>query len=144
MSLDAEHFQALAGFRLAMRRFLAAAEGLSKTAGITQQQYQALLAVRAWPGRDMTISDLASELLLTHHATVQLVNRMAQVGMILRHPSSVDRRQVLLRLTPEGFAMVQDLAEQHLCEILKQGPLITRSLRRLRQLAPGADDAAEV
>jgi DNA-binding MarR family transcriptional regulator len=139
MSLDAEHFRALAGYRLAMRRFMAAAEGISKGAGLTQQHYQVLLAIRAWPGETMTIGDLAGELLLTHHATVQLLNRMQKAGLVARTPSSTDRRQVLLQLTDDGETVLQQVAVLHMREILRQEGQITRSLRRLRRLASGPD-----
>ncbi|HEY2706797.1 MAG TPA: MarR family transcriptional regulator [Caulobacteraceae bacterium] len=142
MSLDSESYQSLAGFRLALRRFLAAAEAISKTAGVTQQQYQALLAIRTWPSEAMTMGDLAGELLLTHHAAVQLVNRMAAAGLAMRTPSPSDRRSVLLRLTPSGEALVERLAGLHLEEVLRQEPRLTHSLRRLKRLAPGDEDVA--
>jgi DNA-binding MarR family transcriptional regulator len=142
MSLDAERYQSLAGFRLALRRFLAAAEGISKAAGVTQQQYQALLAIKTWPSQAMTMGDLAEQLLLTHHAAVQLVDRMTRAGVAERTPSSVDRRSVLLRLTPEGEALVERLAALHLGEVLRQEPQLTRSLRRLKRISVEGQDAA--
>jgi DNA-binding MarR family transcriptional regulator len=143
MGLDSESYQSLAGFRLALRRFLAAAENISKAAGITQQQYQALLAIRTWPSAVMTMSDLAEQLLLTHHAAVQLVNRISAGGLVERAPSSADRRAVLLKLTPEGDALMQKLAAEHLEEVLRQEPQLTRSLRRLRRLASDGEDPQE-
>ena len=143
MSLDTECYQGLAGFRLALRRFMAAAEAISKTAGVTQQQDQALLAIKTWPSQTMTMGDLAEQLMLTHHAAVQLVNRMTKAGVAERAPSSTDRRSVLLRLTPAGEALIDRLAGLHLSEILRQEPQITRSLRRLRRVSsePGADNS---
>jgi DNA-binding MarR family transcriptional regulator len=143
MPLDTAHYQALAGFRLALRRFLAAAEGISKAAGLTQQQYQALLAIKTWPSETMTMGDLAEQLLLTHHAAVQLVDRMTKAGVAERVPSSTDRRSVILRLTPQGEALVDQLAALHLREVLRQEPQLTRSLRRLRQLAAASDGAGD-
>ena len=133
MKLGAEHYQALAGFRLALRQFLAASEGISRSSGITQQQYQAMLAIKTWPSQVMNMSDLADQLLLTHHATVQLVNRLTKANLAKRTPSKVDRRSVLLTLTPNGEAMVDRLASEHLREVLRQEPQLSRSLRRLRR-----------
>src|ERR1700733_8915240 len=133
MSLDSERYQGLAGFRLALRRFLAASEAISRAAGVTQQQYQALLAIKTWPSQSMTMGDLAEQLLLTHHAAVQLVNRMSKAGIAARAPSPTDRRSVLGRLTPAGEALVDRLAALHLREVLRQEPQLTRSLRRLRR-----------
>ena len=140
MSLDSERYQGLAGFRLALRRFLAASEAISQAAGVTQQQYQALLAIKTWPTQSMTMGDLAEQLLLTHHAAVQLVDRMAKAGIAQRAPSSTDRRSVLLKLTADGEALVDRLAAQHLEEVLRQEPRLTRSLRRLRRVSSEPDD----
>src|ERR1700693_4400471 len=106
MSLDSERYQGLAGFRLALRRFLAASEAISKAGGVTQQQYQALLAIKTWPEAAMMIRDLADQLLLTHHAAVQLVNRLESAKLVERRRSPNDGRSVLLGLTPPGEALV--------------------------------------
>jgi DNA-binding MarR family transcriptional regulator len=139
MALDQEQYGGLAGFRLALRRFLAASEAISRTAGVTQQQYQALLAIKTWPGEAMTMKDLAEQLLLTHHAAVQLVNRLAKLGVADRTPSSNDRRSVLLKLTPEGRALIDTLAARHLEQIMRQEPLLSESLRRLRRMSSDDD-----
>jgi DNA-binding MarR family transcriptional regulator len=123
-----------------MRRFLAASEAISRAAGVTQQQYQALLAIQAWSPEAMTMKDLADQLLLTHHAAVQLVNRLTKAGLAARAPSPSDGRSVLLQLTPAGTALVDALASQHLEEMLRQEPLLTRSLRKLRRM--GAEQEA--
>jgi DNA-binding MarR family transcriptional regulator len=134
MTLDPEHYEGLAGFRYALRRFLAASEAVSRRAGVTQQQYQAMLAVRTWPSEIMTMKDLAEQLLLTHHATVQLVNRLARAALVERTPSPTDRRSVLLKLTPDGRELVDTLASRHLEEVLRQEPLLAKSLRQLRRM----------
>jgi DNA-binding MarR family transcriptional regulator len=143
MPSDAERYQGLAGFRLALRQFVAASEAISKRAGVTQQQYQAMLAIRTWPTKTMTVKDLSEELLLTHHAAVQLVNRLERAGLVERRPSAVDRRSVLLRLSARGDGLTEGLAEQHLEEVLRQEPLLSRSLRQLRKMAGEAPTAAK-
>ncbi len=134
MALDPDRFQPLASFRHALRRFLAASEAISRDAGITQQQYQAMLAIAAWPGGAMSVKDLSEDLLLTHHAAVQLMDRLAKAGLAQRSPSSLDRRSVELSLTSEGSALVEDLASLHLAEMLRREPALSASLRRLRKL----------
>lgn len=139
MTLDPERFQGLADLRYAMRRFLAASEAISRRAGVTQPQYQALLAVKAWPEGEMSIRDLAGQLMLTHHGAVQLVDRLCRAELIERRPSGEDRRKVLLGLTGMGESVMAELAEEHLQEALHQEPLLTRSLRVLKRMGP--DDA---
>jgi DNA-binding MarR family transcriptional regulator len=139
MNLDPDQYRSLAGFRLALRRFMAGAEEISRSAGVTQQQYQAMLAIKTWPSQAMTMGDLAEELLLTHHAAVQLVNRMAKAGVVVRQPSNIDRRAVELKLTPSGEALVERLAALHLGEVLRQEPNLTRSLQKLKRISGRAN-----
>ncbi|MDF2900719.1 MAG: MarR family transcriptional regulator [Phenylobacterium sp.] len=133
MSLDPDRLQGLADFRRALRKFLAASEAISKAGGVTQQQYQALLALRSWQGPPMTVGDLARELLLTHHGAVQLVDRLALAGYMARTASGDDRRKVELGLTDAGRQTLDALAELHLTEILRQEPQLAQSLRKLRK-----------
>jgi DNA-binding MarR family transcriptional regulator len=132
--LDQEHYQGLAGFRAALRRFMAASETINRAAGTTQQQYQAMLAIKTWPFETMSMKDLAEQLLLTHHAAVQLVDRLAKSGLAERTSSPGDRRSVLLKLTAAGGALLDDLAARHLAEMLRQEPALTSSLRRLKRM----------
>jgi DNA-binding MarR family transcriptional regulator len=134
--LDQEHYQGLAGFRFALRQFIAASETINRAAGITQQQYQAMLAIKTWPYETMSMKDLAEQLLLAHHAAVQLVDRLAKSDLAERTPSLEDRRSVLLRLTPRGAALLDELAAKHMAEMLRQEPMLTSSLRRLKRMGP--------
>jgi DNA-binding MarR family transcriptional regulator len=135
MSLDAHRLEGLAGFRLALRRFLNVSEQISRAAGVTPQQYQAMLAIKTGSDRPMSVKDLAEQLLLKHHAAVQLVDRLAKAGLALRQRSAEDRRSVLVKLTPRGEELLDDLAGQHLNEMLRQEPLLAASLRKLKRLA---------
>jgi DNA-binding MarR family transcriptional regulator len=133
MSLDPDRYADLSEFRHALRRFLAASEAISKDGGVTQQQYQAMLAIGAWGERAMAMKDLAEQLLLTHHAAVQLVDRLEKLGLAARSPSDSDRRIVCLKLTPQGAGLLGRLAGRHLEEIRRQEPLLTHSLTRIRR-----------
>ena len=135
MSFDRERFAGLAGFRLALRHFLAASEGICRAGGITAQQYQALLAIGCGPN-PMTMKNLAEQLLLQQHAASQMVDRLQKAGLVDRGPSPTDGRSVALALTDSGESLLANLAEQHLAEMLEQEPHLSRSLRRLKQTAP--------
>ncbi len=135
MALDPEQLKGLSGFRYALRRFLAASEKISRAGGVTQQQYQALLAIKTADAGEMSMSDLAEQLLLTHHAAVQMVDRLAKAGLAERRASGKDRRVVLLHLTPQGGALVEDLAARHLEEMQREAPRLKRSLNQLTRLA---------
>jgi DNA-binding MarR family transcriptional regulator len=131
---DLPLYEGLAGFRLALRRFLAFSEAASREAGITPGQYQALLVIKTHPGGAIMIRELADQMLLQHHGAVQLVDRLARAGLVSRRPSRVDRRSVLVGLTAKGGALLRRLATVHQRELLRHEPLLAESLRRLRQI----------
>ncbi len=138
MALEPKQYESLARLRYGLRRFLAYSERLTRAAGVTSTQYQALLAIKAWPDGRMSIKALAEQLLLKHNAAVQLVNRLAAAGLAARHPCHEDRRTVLLALTPKGGVLVDELASNHLRGLLGQESLLAESLERLRDLGPPA------
>src|SRR5580704_6134705 len=88
-------YEALAAFRFALRRFIRFSENAAQAAGITAQQYQALLAIKGFPGRDtITVGELAERLQLRHHSAVGLIDRLAAEKLVVRLPSAEDRRRV--------------------------------------------------
>jgi DNA-binding MarR family transcriptional regulator len=134
VTLDEEQLEGLAGFRFALRRFLAASEALSRARGVTPQQYQAMLAIRTKRGAPMSVRELADQMLLTHHGAVQLVDRLADSGFAQRERAAHDRRTVFLKLTPQGKGLLEDLAGAHLEEMLQQEALLSRSLSQLKRM----------
>ena len=134
MAQESELYRGLAGFRYALRRFLAASETITRDGGVTPQQYQAMLAIRARPEQSLTMKDLAEQLLLTHHAAVQLVDRLEKAGLAERKRSVEDRRSVHISLTAKGEVQLDELAVKHLGAMLRDEPLLTESLQRLRRM----------
>ena len=132
--LEPTQYQSLAGFRSALRQFLAFSEGATREAGVTPNQYQALLAIKTHPVGAMMIRELAEQMLLQHHGAVQLVDRLAAAGLVERRNSATDGRSVLVTLTGRGGVLLERLAAAHIKELLKQEPLLAESLRRLRQI----------
>jgi DNA-binding MarR family transcriptional regulator len=125
-------YETLAAFRYALRRFIHFSEEAALAAGITGQQYQALLAIKGFPGRDrVTVGELAERLQLRHHSTVGLIDRLVTEKLALRVPSPADRRQVLIQLTPRGETVVEKIASVHRKQLKQAGPEIRRLLGRL-------------
>jgi DNA-binding MarR family transcriptional regulator len=75
----------------------------------------------------MSIGDLAAELLIKHHSTVELVGRLAKAGFTRRAVDVEDRRKVLVDLTPRGEKVLADLSVSNLRELR----LIARALAGL-------------
>src|ERR1044072_3921413 len=84
MEIEQRQIRALAGFRSALRRFLAFSEEATRREGMTAQQYQAILAIKARPHGAISIGELAEELLLKSNAAVQLVDRLTKMGLVKR------------------------------------------------------------
>jgi DNA-binding MarR family transcriptional regulator len=118
-----EDYTRLAAFRLVLRGFLHFSEEAAAEVGLTGQHYQALLILRGWPPEQaMTINDLAQQLFLKHNSAVGLVDRLAADGLLVRTPSSVDRRKVELRLTARGSRLLSRLAQRHHSELQRIAP----------------------
>ncbi len=133
-AIDPSVYEGLAAFRLALRRFLAFSEAATGAAGVTAQQYQALLVIKTHPAGTIMIRDFADQMLLQHHGAVQMIDRLVAGGHVQRSHSPTDGRSVLVSLTAKGAALLERLASQHVKELLEQEPLLAESLKRLRQI----------
>jgi DNA-binding MarR family transcriptional regulator len=134
VAIDPRIYEGLADFRYALRRFSAASEAITDAAGVTSQQYQALLVIRTSPSDGIMIRDLADQMLLKHHSAVQLVDRLARAGLIERNPSPTDGRSVLVSMTQKGEELFDRLAADHIQELMRQEHLLAGSLYQLRHL----------
>jgi DNA-binding MarR family transcriptional regulator len=111
--LTKQEYVRLAEFRHALREFARHTELEARQAGITPQQYQLLLAIKGYPGRDWAnISELAERLQIRHNAVIGLVNRAEVRGLVRRVQDADlgDRRVVQIHLTAEGEAVLLRLA----------------------------------
>ncbi|HLQ34940.1 MAG TPA: MarR family transcriptional regulator [Chloroflexota bacterium] len=131
-TINKADFEAMAEYRYAMRRFLRFSEEAAREAGITPQQYQLMLAIKGYPGREYAnITELAERMQLDHHSTVGLIDRTEERGLVQREHDQTDRRQVNIRLTPDGELLLGQLAHVH-----------REQLRRMREdlRPPGFND----
>ncbi len=130
--LSAANYQALAAYREALRRFLHFSAEAARQAGLSPQQYQVLLAVKAAPGPErLTIGELAAIMHLRHHSAVGLVDRLVQRGLMGRVKDVADRRRVRVRLSARGERVVGRLAAVHRDELRQLGPQLVRALQSL-------------
>jgi DNA-binding MarR family transcriptional regulator len=112
--LSKEALEALSEFRYRLRRFLRFSEEAARREGITVLQYQLLLHVGGFPGREWaTIGEIAERLQSHHHGVVALVSRCEELGLVQRKPDPQDRRQVQVHLLPKGRRYLNRLAALH-------------------------------
>jgi DNA-binding MarR family transcriptional regulator len=122
-------YRSLSEFRHQLRLFLRYSEDAARDHDIEPQQHQLLLAIKGLPkGKTPTIGELAGRLQIRHHSTVDLINRAVKTGRLVREPGTDDRREVLVRLTPEGERVLRDLSVEHRTELTKVGPKLMRAL----------------
>jgi DNA-binding MarR family transcriptional regulator len=128
-------YETLASFRYGVRRYLAFAEANARSVGLTSQQHQALLAIKVRTAtQPMSIGDLAAELLIRHHSTVELVGRLEKGGFTQRTIDPEDRRKVLVTLTPVGEKLLADLSVSNLRELRLISPAFSGLLGQVDKL----------
>jgi len=135
MSISQRQIEALAAFRHALRRFLAFSEEATGAAGITAQQYQALIAIKARPRGAMRLGELADEMLLKKHGAVQLVDRMEAAKLVERRAAKTDARVVNVLLTEKGERIVQTLAALHLDQLARRKKQFADILRQMKHVS---------
>ena len=117
-------YEALAEFRFSLRQFLAFSEAEAAASGLTPQQHQALLVLRAARQGRGTVGHLAERLILKPHSASGLVDRLVTLGLVERRSSERDKRQALLALTDRGQQVLETLSDIHRQEIRRLRPLL--------------------
>src|SRR3954452_3636008 len=116
--LSKDDFEALARFRFGIRRYLRFSEETVRSHGVTPQQYQLMLALKGFPGRDWAVvRELADRLQLRHHSVVELVNRAQSQGLVDRTGDPDDARAVRVVLTDQGEQLLGRLSALHRDEL---------------------------
>lgn len=131
--LSDREYEALAGFRYALRVFLRFSEEQSRDAGLTPHQHQLLLAVRGHPGPDPpSTTDLADRLQLRNHSVVELLDRAEAAGLVHRHKDPADRRRQLVTVSDEGRELLGRLSSVHRDELRRFRAELNALLDELR------------
>ncbi len=131
-NLTADDYQSLAELRHQIRRFLHFSEQNARRAGLEPRQHQLMLALKGLPqSRRPRVAEVAERLQIQHHSAQELVNRLADAGFVKRHRGTVDRREVLLSLTPKGEKVLRELSLQHREELRNAGPELVKALRQV-------------
>ncbi|MGH3447286.1 MAG: MarR family winged helix-turn-helix transcriptional regulator [Nocardioidaceae bacterium] len=116
--LTEDEYRVLLIFRCALRQYIRWSGEQAGKLGLTAQQHQMLLAVRAHPGSIApSISELAEYLLIRHHSAVELANRAEASGLVNRHSDTDDQRVVRVTLTEKGTDLIEQLADAHMSEL---------------------------
>jgi DNA-binding MarR family transcriptional regulator len=133
--LTQDDYQALGAFRDALRRFLRFSESAAETLGLTPQQHQAMLAVRAHQDAEPnSVGQLAERLLIKNHSAVGLVARLQERGLVTRETSPDDRRRVLLKLTPKAEQQLETISRNNLRELKSSAEVFNALLATIQKI----------
>ena len=133
--VDSDDYEALASFRYAIRKFLSfSRRALAEEAQLTPEQYEALLALKAFSGETgLSVSDLSERLQVKPHTAVSLVDKLEELQFVRRTQGTADRRQVFVSLTPAGSRVLAKVAVLHRREMRIRSPEMIDALLRLRK-----------
>jgi DNA-binding MarR family transcriptional regulator len=125
--LTTADYAELAAFRRTLREFIRFSENAATQARLTSRHYQAMLMLRGrQDGPQVSIDDLARELLIKHNSAVGLVDRLVREGLVSRKRSATDGRRVELQLTSKGRRVLSRLAAVHRVELQRIGPRLRK------------------
>lgn len=123
--MQKKDYEALAVFRYAIRKFFMFSEQESSKLGLSMRQYQAMLTILAFPGREeITMGEMAEWLQIKHHSAVGLVDRLESQNLVKRKRDKNDKRVVCIGLTRKGERILEKLAALNKQELKKLKPQI--------------------
>lgn len=135
--ITTDEYRALAELRYRIRHFLREGDAVAQAAGLEPQQYLLLLAIRGLPaGAEATIQTLAERLVLKHHSTVELIDRLETHGYVRRSRGRDDRRRVMVSLLPRGERLLEQVARHRIGELRANGHALVEAIDQLLQEAP--------
>ena len=133
-------FRLLADLRYEWRCFQFFSGQAARKAGVTPQQHQALLSIRAAPDATQTVGELAKRLLIKPNSASELASRLEEQGLLERK-GGPDGRLVSLRLTRKAEDLLATLSLAHLAELERMRPLLKTLVDRLEPQPDGPKPA---
>ncbi|MCZ9328542.1 MarR family winged helix-turn-helix transcriptional regulator [Nocardia farcinica] len=135
--------------RIRQRMDAAIAAGLARD-GLSLADYDLLVPLSAAPGGRMRAKELGAEVCWEKSRLSKHLARMAARGLVERRPSPEDARGIVVELTPDGRAVLERAAPNHveLVRSLFIDPMSPEQARALRELAdrvvPEAEEATDL
>ncbi|MFI6497315.1 MarR family winged helix-turn-helix transcriptional regulator [Nonomuraea typhae] len=88
-------------------------EQLKAEAGLTHPQYEILVRLSDAPGRQLRMTRLAREVVVTKSALTYQITQLEKLGLVSRATCPSDDRGVLAVLTEAGMSCLQRIAPGH-------------------------------
>lgn len=105
---------------------------MARAADLEPQQYLMFLAICGLPqGEVATIRTLADRMILKHHSTVELIDRLENCGYVCRSRRCDDRRLVTVSLLPRGQRVLERAARYRISELRSNGCQLVHAINQL-------------
>jgi DNA-binding MarR family transcriptional regulator len=138
-------YAALAELRYRIRQFVRGSDQAALSDGIEPQQYQMLLAIRGLSNQDeATIGRLAERMLLRHHSTVGMIDRLESQGFVRRTRSRTDLRRVRVSLLPRGKRVLEGIVRQRLGELRDRGHAFVAAIAAILDESESTENRPEI
>jgi DNA-binding MarR family transcriptional regulator len=133
--LTKQDYHSMASLRYALRKLLRFSKDfVSSHAKLTPEQYEALLALKAFSNDEgLTVGQLSERVQVRHHTTVSLTDKLAARRLVTKRRGNPDRRYVYVKLTPAGTKLMASLAASHRREIRRHASQMIDALRKLKK-----------
>jgi DNA-binding MarR family transcriptional regulator len=130
-----QDYYRMASLRYVLRKFLRFSKDFVSTkAMLTPEQYEALLALKAFSNEDgLTVGQLSERVQVKHHTAVSLTDKLAARKLITKRRGRSDRRRVYVKLTSAGNKLVNLLAAGHRREIRRHAREMMQALAGLKK-----------
>lgn len=103
--------------------------------GLTQTQYNVLRILRGAGGEGLCRSEVRERMLAPVPDTTRLLDRLADLGLVVRQRSGSDRRFVTTRITKRGLDLLAEIdAPLKAMHVRHLGHMARSDLRRLSEL----------
>ena len=130
-AISISDYRALAEVRYQIRRFLHFSEVAARKVGLEPRHHQMMLAIKAAEGGRPRIAYLAERLQIQHHSAVELLDRLARRGLIVRKRGDLDRREVHVNLTAKGERLLGQLTMHTRAELRSRAPTLVAALHEI-------------
>jgi len=127
--LSGQDYRQLADVRYALRKFMEFSEKAAREAGLTSQQHQALLTIKGLSVvGNVSVGDVAKRLISHHNSTVELLDRLVDLGLVERRGDENDKRRINIVLTMRAERLLGELSDAHVAELKRLRPVLQMML----------------
>lgn len=121
----------LIAFWFCMEHFLRVRRQFANLAGLSNDQYELLLAVKTCKDKRPNIAVMAERLLVHHRVIATIARYLGKQQLLQVERSQSDRRSLILSLTPKGERLLRDIVRRSVAALATEGPGLVKALQEI-------------